>query len=124
LYLDTEITESPNAAEVGADLPNVSDLTFNMQTKYQLTEKLALGGLAYYASEKQGGSVAAGTSTIPSYWRFDLMGEYAVNNQVDLRLNILNVTDQEYYDAIYRSGTPFAYIAPGRAAYLTIGYKF
>jgi catecholate siderophore receptor len=123
-YLDTEITESPNAAEVGADLPNVSDLTFNMQTKYQLTEKLALGGLAYYASEKQGGSVAAGTSTIPSYWRFDLMGEYAVNNQVDLRLNILNVTDQEYYDAIYRSGTPFAYIAPGRAAYLTIGYKF
>jgi hypothetical protein len=29
-----------------------------------------------------------------------------------------------YYDAVYRNATPFAFVAPGRAGYLTLNWKF
>lgn len=124
VYLDGEVTESPNAAQVGADIPNISDWSFSLFNRYQLTDKLALGGLAYYASTKHGGAFAATEAKVPAYWRFDAMAQYQVNEQVDLRLNVQNLFDQEYYDSIYRNSIPFAYIAPGRVAYLTVGYKF
>jgi catecholate siderophore receptor len=37
---------------------------------------------------------------------------------------VLNLTDKRYYDAIYRSGTPFSYVAPGRSAFLTVTAGF
>jgi outer membrane receptor protein involved in Fe transport len=46
----------------------------------------------------------------------------------------LNLTDELYYDAIYQAGTPtatsgpdlgtFAFVAPGRAGYLTVKWKY
>ena len=41
-----------------------------------------------------------------------------------MRVNVLNLTDKVYYDAIYRSSTPFAYIAPGRSAMVTLTGRF
>ena len=42
---------------------------------------------------------------------------------LEARVNVNNLTDKRYYDAIYRSGSPFAYIAPGRSAFLTLAVK-
>jgi catecholate siderophore receptor len=38
--------------------------------------------------------------------------------------NVLNLTDETYFDALYRSATPFTYIAPGRSALLTLDIDF
>jgi catecholate siderophore receptor len=57
---------------------------------------------------------------VPGYWRVDLFGGYQVTDRVEVSINVLNATDEVYYDALYRSATPFSYIAPGRSALITL----
>jgi catecholate siderophore receptor len=54
----------------------------------------------------------------------DATARYAPTDRLEFRLNVLNLTDKRYYDAIYRSGSPFSYVAPGRSATLTASYTF
>ena len=61
---------------------------------------------------------------MPDFWRVDFFGGYQVNERVEIGFNVLNATDTVYYDAIYRSGTPFSYIAPGRSAAVTLDIDF
>lgn len=93
---------------------------------YQLTQRLKVGGQVSYADEIRGGSQLASTNglELEEHLRFDAMAEYDLTKNIDVRLNVLNLTNETYYDAFYRSGTPFVYIAPGRAAYLTTNFKF
>jgi catecholate siderophore receptor len=37
---------------------------------------------------------------------------------------VLNVFDELYYDAFYRSAAPFVFVAPGRSAVVTLDYTF
>ena len=43
---------------------------------------------------------------------------------LEARVNVNNITNKLYYDAIYRSASPFAYVAPGRSAVLTLTAKY
>ncbi|KJV09672.1 hypothetical protein VZ95_10000, partial [Elstera litoralis] len=95
-----------------------------VQTKYQITEALSVGGSANYRSEVNGGTLEALSTKVPSYWRFDLMGEYKINQNASLRLNVLNLADETYYDTLYRSASPFTYVAPGRSAMLTLAVSY
>ena len=122
--LDTEVRESTNPAEVGGEFPNVADTSFSLMTVYRVLEDLSVGGNAYYSGPKSGGGNVAGRAKVEGYWRFDLVGEYEVNESVSIRLNVLNLTDEVYYDALYRSATPFAYIAPGRSFQLSTRISF
>ena len=72
-----------------------------------------------YAQSRVYGEATAVRTSIPGYVRFDAMARYQPVERVELRLNVLNLTDKRYYDAIYRSNAPFSYIAPGRSATLT-----
>ena len=45
-------------------------------------------------------------------------------DDTQLEVSGLNLTDELYYDAIYQAGTPFAFVAPGRAGYLTVKWKY
>ncbi|HEX2886444.1 TonB-dependent siderophore receptor [Vineibacter terrae] len=122
--LDTKILKSPTASQVGQKMPNVAETTFSLWTTYQVTDRFTIGGLAYYSGPRYGGTYAAGTAHIPGYWRFDAMASYKITENVDVRLNVLNLTNKLYYDALYRSATPFAYVGPGRSALLTTAFKF
>ncbi|MCB0322503.1 MAG: TonB-dependent siderophore receptor [Bdellovibrionales bacterium] len=122
--LDTEVKESDNPEEIGKSFPNIADTSFLLLSKYRLTEKFELGGQAYYQSKIYGGSTVAGDANLPQYWRFDLLSDYEVTENVEVSLNVLNLTDERYYDSIYRSATPFVYVAPGRAVYMTLGLRF
>ena len=61
---------------------------------------------------------------MPDYWRVDFFGGFEVREGVEIGFNVLNATDTVYYDAIYRSATPFTYIAPGRSASITLDIDF
>lgn len=122
--LDTEIVESGQPSQVGQPFPNVSEVSFTLTSRYDLTERLHFGGTAIYNSERNGGTVSANTTQIPDYWRFDLFGGYQLTDRVAVSLNVLNATDEVYYDALYRSATPFTYIAPGRSVQFRIDYDF
>ncbi len=123
-WLDTEIVSSPDPNQVGKSLPNVAERSFSLQGRYQWTDAFALGGTVSYASEINGGTTYATTTGIPDWWRGDLFAEYRFTAGLGARLNLLNVTDETYYETLYRSATPFVYVAPGRSAQLTFEYEF
>lgn len=125
VFMDSEITKSEVAANLGKDFANIAHTTFNLLAKYKVTDRLSIGGQATYRGEIQGGTFAATNGNVlPSYWRFDAMAEYEVSKHIDLQLNVVNLTDEVMYDAFYRSGTPYVYVAPGRAGYLTVRFKY
>ncbi len=125
VMFDSEVLASVDPTRIGKRLANVSHNTFSLLSKYKLTENFTVGGQASYASEIFGGNMFQLTNAqIPAHWRFDALAEYKFNKNMSAQLNVLNLTDAIYYDAIYRSATPFAHIAPGRAAYLTLNFKY
>ncbi len=122
--LDARVTKSPVAGQEDAKLPNVPGVTFSLWTTYRITEKLTIGGLAFYSGKRYGGTFGAGTANVPGYWRFDAMASYKITENVEVRLNVLNITNKLYYDAIYRNAAPFAFVGLGRSALLTTSFKF
>ena len=121
---EAEIVESTTPTQVGESFPNVSEQSFTLTSRYQITDRLYIGGTGGYNSEKFGGTLTAGSTELPDDWRFDLFGGYQMTDTMKVSFNILNATDELYYDAIYRSGTPFSYVAPGRSALVTLDIDF
>jgi catecholate siderophore receptor len=126
VVMESEVLKSDIAANVGRRMANVPDLQFSLLTKYRLTEKLTIGGQAIYSSEVFGGHLAAndfGFHTVP-YWRFDAMAEYKFTDHFSAQINVLNITNELYYDSLYQSGNPNVFVAPGRVGYLTLNWKY
>jgi catecholate siderophore receptor len=119
-FLDAKIVASADPAKVGSRFANIPKHSFALLANYAVTEKLMLGGQAQYRSKIFGGTLDANGNSLPGYWKFDLVGRYHVSDHVELRANLTNLTDKRYYDAIYRSGTPFSYVAPGRQATVSV----
>lgn len=123
-YTDATIEDSTVVANVGRRFANIPQHTGSLLVTYALTDRLQIGGQVHAQDEFFGGTLAAGTAEAPGYVRFDAVARWRPIDALELRLNVLNLTDKTYYDAIYRSGSPFAYVAPGRSATLTASYTF
>ncbi|WP_417527053.1 TonB-dependent receptor [Marinomonas shanghaiensis] len=113
---------------VGRPKANFAERSFNGQLKYQFTPKFAFGAIATYSSEMLGGQPDAGSDPdtvvrTPSYVVYDAFALYEVSKNFDIQANVQNLTDKEYYTAIYRGGS-IAYLGDGRSASVTAKYKF
>ena len=104
----------------GNQMPNTPKNTFSLWTTYDVTPKLTLGGGAFYVDEVYGD--AGNTVYVPSYTRYDAMASYKLSKNVDLQLNVQNLTDKTYYDKAYAAH--FANQAAGRTAMLTTSFHF
>jgi len=124
VLMDSEVTKSNTASNVGLQLANIAHKSFSLMAKYEILPGLDIGGQVTWRNQIFGGTLAANQNVLPSFWRFDLLAEYEYSKNIEFRLNILNLTNKLYYDAFYRSNQPFTYVAPGRAAYLTGIVKF
>ncbi|TWI61521.1 catecholate siderophore receptor [Pseudoduganella lurida] len=98
---------------------------FTSWTSYQLPFGLQVGGGVRYSGELlRGTDGAVGTPAYAkSYWVGDLFAAYQLTKNVDLRLNVFNVTDEEYVAAINKSGYRYTPGAP-RSASLTANFRF
>lgn len=123
-YTDAKIVASSNAANVGKIFANIPKHSASLLATLLVTSNFEFGGQATYRSELFGGTAAAGTARVPGYTRFDIVARWKPTTWLETRLNVNNVTDKTYYDAIYRSATPFAYVAPGRSAMLTFTVRY
>lgn len=131
--MDAEVLRSNVPATEGLTLSNFADNSAFLQLRYQATPQFSFGGGVTYSGEVYAGQpdTAAGfdvardeySYTVPDYTTFDLFATYKVTEQMNLRLNINNVTDENYYLATYRSGS-FTYIGDARNARLTLSYSF
>lgn len=132
VLLGTEVLGSSNPQDIGRRLANIPLTQFSLLSRYQLTDQLAIAGSATYGGEIYGGHLAAnaGNNHTVDWWRFDAFAEYKLTNNIELKLSGLNLTNTLYYDAIYQAGTgaadlgTFAFVAPGRAGYLTLKVKY
>ncbi|WP_051692865.1 TonB-dependent receptor [Marinobacterium lacunae] len=124
--MDSETLESYDPENIGRPKANFAEKSGNAQLRYQATPAFAFGGTATYSSEIFGGQPDAGASgeiELPDYTVYDLFATYQFSKQLSLRANIQNVTDEEYYTAVYRGGS-IVYLGDARSANLTLNYKF
>lgn len=122
-FLDAKVRPTTNPVTAGGVFPNIPKHSAALLGTWKIVDRLTIGGQASYNSKRFGGSTIGGTANLPAYWRFDATARAMVADRVEVQLNVLNLTNKTYYDAIYRSGTPFAYVAPGRSALLSVRVK-
>ena len=124
-YLDGEIVKGGYVSGIeggydGNDIPSTAQNSFSLFSTYQLTPALTFGAGANYVDSRFGNT--ANTVEVPSYWRYDAMTKYVVNKNLDLQLNVQNLTDKRYYDQVY--STHMAHVAAGRTALLSTNFHF
>jgi len=123
-FMSSKVLRSADSDNVGLSVANVAHEQLNILATYQVTDKFMIGGRINYQGSIDLGSVAANGRSIPDALTFDLLGEYEVADNMKLKMGITNVADKTVYDAAYRSGTPFTYVAPGREISISLDMKF
>ncbi|OJY02280.1 MAG: hypothetical protein BGP04_13325 [Rhizobiales bacterium 62-17] len=125
VLMDSKVTKTAIAANVGRQLANVAHQSFNLMSKYRINQYFEVGGQATYTSKQYGGTLAATTGNVlPSSWRFDAFADVHINKMFALKFAVYNIFNTRIYDAFYRSNTPFTYMAPGRLMTVTATMKF
>ncbi len=135
VLMQTEVQKSVVPTNVGLQLANIANQSFNLLTKYKVTNWLELGGQSIYASGIKGGSLlvangnvaypnAPNPTILPSHWRFDAFAETKINANLSAKLYVQNIFNKTYYDSFYQSAQPFVAVAPGRSVYLIASAKF
>jgi catecholate siderophore receptor len=129
-YLDSESTKNGVSCRGttctdqtiynGNVMPNVAKNSATLWTTYQVLPQLNLG-VGTIAMDKVYGDLA-NTKYVPGYVRYDAMARYNVNKNVDLQLNVNNVSNGRYFTKAYASH--YATEAEGRSAVLSLNFKY
>lgn len=121
-FMDSEQVDGGpmGRANDGNELPNTPKNSASLWTTYQVTPKLTIGGGAFYVDNVYGS--VANTTMVDSYVRYDAMAAYKLTKNVDLQLNVQNLTNETYYDKAF--STHFANQAAGRTALLSTNFHF
>jgi len=125
-YMDTSI-ESGRLLTANGDnsLTYTPKQSFNLWTSYQLPMGVKIGGGARFNDKLlRGTDGAVGTPKYTeSYWVFDAVASYEINRNIDLRLNVYNISDERYVASINKSGYRYTPGTP-RSASLTANFRF
>ena len=126
VLMKTRVDHSATPSNIGLPLAFISPQSFNVLTKYKITDNFEVGGQATYRSAMQGGTLLAANAgtTLPSYWRFDTFVDGKVYQNWRWKLFANNIFNKLYYDAFYQSGAPFVLVAPGRVLGMELAAKF
>jgi len=135
VLMKTRVTHSVVPTNIGLQLANIAPQSFNLLTKYRLTDWFELGGQGIYASQIKGGSLLVANggvaypnppnpTILPPHWRFDVFGEAKINPHLSMKLYAQNVLNKTYYDSFYQSAQPFVAVAPERSVSLIAAVKF
>lgn len=121
-FLDSKVTESKNASERGRNLVNTPAHAFSIWTSYETPWDVQLGVGAQYAGHRY--LNPGNTTEIDGYLIFDAMVGYHVTENIDLRLNLSNLTDAYYFSSGGATQGLQATPGPGRSALLSTSFRF
>lgn len=116
-------SNAPTDANKGAVPKYTPKKTANIWSTYKLTDKITAGLGVYYVGKRyvaDSSSDQSRTRFAPSYVRTDAMLSYE-ERKYSVKLNINNLTNEKYYDALYGG---HASAAAPREFQLTVGYKY
>ena len=111
-YLDSRILQSTdilNGVPIeDKRIQNVPEHSASLWTTYDITPQWQVGGGAILVDKRYANN--DNLNVVPSYVRGDLSAAYRPIKPLELRLNVINVSDERYYDAIHPS-----HVVPGNA---------
>lgn len=119
-YMESEVVKTTKAEDKGNHMPSTPRNNLMVWSTYDLTPDFTLGAGATFVDSQYGN--VANSVEIPSYWRYDAMATYRLSKNVDLQLNVQNLTDKRYFDQVFQ--THYAHVAAGRTALLTTSFHF
>ena len=119
-YMESEVVKTTRPIDEGNHMPSTPRNNFTFWSTYDLMPELTVGAGATFV-DSQFGNVANSVE-IPSYWRYDAMATYHLSKNVDLQLNVQNLTDKRYFDQILQNH--YAHVAAGRTALLSTSFHF
>jgi catecholate siderophore receptor len=97
-YLDSEITKSNNAVEIGNEFANTPDHSVSLWTTYRLPKGFEVGAGGQYVGNRTNSTTTVRVA--PAYTTYDAMVSYPVSPLLTLRLNVYNLTDERYIDRL------------------------
>lgn len=128
-YMDGKVTKSlVNPSYKNRPLTNTPEHSFSLFTTYKMDSELEIGGGANYISERfvnptaSADPVTQNLRNIPGYLTFNLMARYPLTKNVNMQLNVNNLTNEYYFDQI--RGNNAAVPGEGRVVLLTTNIKF
>ncbi len=105
-YIDAEVTQD-NRIAVGSGLPGAPEWSASLWNKYTVQDGplrgLELGGGLFYVDDRE--ASLPNSVVLPSYVRVDAYASYPFGN-MDIQLNVKNVTDEDIYDLTSTSILP------------------
>ena len=102
-------TTDPDA--LGREVPNVPHNALNAWTTYQIDYAWKIGGGFNFQSWRFADT--HNTAHVPSYALFNAMAEYELNEHVEFRFNLTNLTNKLYFRSFYYTGTDENHAVPG-----------
>lgn len=120
-YLDAKVTEaSPLDNNLGKVPGNTPKHTLTTWSTYDFAPHWQLGGGATYMSQRF--VTPANNVQVGGYTRWDATVAYT-QKQYDIRLNLFNLTNKMYYDALIQSDGGRSVPGTGRSAMLSVNYR-
>ena len=120
-WLDSEQLASTNASLLpGTPLTNVAEHTASLWLNWAASEDMEFGAGMNYVDERLATN-AASPKRVPSYWTFDAMARYRVNDTLTVKLNLTNIGNEYYIDQIH----PWHIVpGPGFASVFAVNLDF
>ncbi|MCW3480625.1 TonB-dependent siderophore receptor [Neisseriaceae bacterium JH1-16] len=119
-YLDATIVKAKDGTQ-GNTPANTPRNTATLWSTYNLTPSWEVGGGLLYMSERYASNADA--VSVGGYTRLDATVAYH-QLKYDIRVNVLNLANRKYYDALIPSDGGRAVPAAGRTALVTGTYRF
>ena len=120
-YLDAQVIEASALDGTLGKIPvNTLKHTVATWTTYDIAPKWQVGGGATYMSQRYAN--ATNTVQVGGYVRWDATVAY-LQKDYDIRLNLFNLTNKMYYDALIQSDGGRSVPGTGRTAMLSVTYR-
>jgi len=131
MHLDAHVVGTVDGTD-GSIPANTPKNTVNVWTTYDLNKTWEIGGGAVYVGQRYAADTGISSTlpqgnidrvSVPGYTRLDATVAYH-QPKYDIRLNVLNLANKGYYDALIQSDGGRAVPGIGRTAILTSTYRF
>ncbi|RLK45281.1 TonB-dependent receptor [Cupriavidus plantarum] len=119
-YLDAEIKDGIAANTQGKVPTNTPKHTATAWTSYSVLPNWEVGGGAFYMSQRYANNT--NTVQVGGFVRWDGMIAFH-QPKYDVRLNLFNIFDKKYYDALIQSDGGRSVPGTGRTAMLSFTYR-
>ncbi|KAA8733324.1 TonB-dependent siderophore receptor [Acinetobacter qingfengensis] len=104
----------------GNQLPFVTKQSATLWTTYDISPKLTLGAGAQYKDKVYANT--ANTKILPTYTIYNAMARYNVNDNINLQLNVNNISDKRYFTSAHAAH--YAFEGEGRNAVFAVNFKY